>query len=247
MKNSLNRYKAHRIVALVFVPFLLISVLTGFFRANYKWFWKEDYKKVKNSSFENIVSKPAVDVDSVFSILETKLQDEEKIAEVKLKSEIGRLFYDVRLKNKTAILIDADKGTILSPLSEELAKVFASQYVSEGMILKKFYADDNYLTRKEKKKRPVYVAEYDDPLNTVIYIDRNNGEIEEEADDNLRFGFWMVKLHDYDFWNAKRIILSLVGIGLFLVSITGIYVWIKNKRMKKTNPRPFTFLKFPFK
>lgn len=98
------------------------------------------------------------------------------------------------------------------------------------MPFKSIYEDNNYKTRKEKKLRPVYIGEFADDLHTKIYVDKSNGEIEEEVDDNLQFGFWMVKWHDYDFWNAKRFNLSVVGIGLLILGFTGFYLWI-NKRL----------------
>lgn len=232
MKGKTNRYKVHRIIGLVFLPFLIISVLTGFFRANYQWFWKEDYKKIKNFSYDNKIKIPEITIDSVFVILRNTYGENIFVSEIKLKSEIGKLFYDVKIKNHAPVLIAADKGKIVSPISMELAKTISGQYVKQELKFKTIYADDNYKTRKDKKKRPVYIAEYDDPLHTKIYIDKNNGEIEEETDDNLRFGFWMVKLHDYDFLEAKRFNLSFVGVGLFILGCTGFYLWLKKRKQR---------------
>lgn len=235
MKGKINRYKVHRVIGLIFLPFLIISVATGFFRANYQWFWKEDYKKFKNTSYEYKIHSPEISIDSVFVILKNNYGENITVSEIKLKSEIGKLFYDVKIKNHTPVLVDANKGEILSPISQELAKAIAGQYVKPELKFKTIYANDNYKTRKDKKTRPVYIAEYDDPLHTKIFIDKNNGEIEEETDDNLQFGFWMVKLHDYDFWEAKRFNLSFVAIGLFILSCTGFYLWLKKKKRKNNS------------
>ena len=232
MKVKTNRYKVHYILGLTLLPFLLISAFTGFFRANHQWFFKEDYKKFKNFSYETKLTKPAVSVDSVFNILKNNVDKDISISEIKLKREIGKLLYDVKVKNSNAILIDADRGEILSPITEELGKSFSQQYVKPYLKIKSIFVNDNYKTRKEKKIRPVYIIEYADDLNTKIFIDKNNGEIEEEEDKNLRFGFWMVKFHDYDFWTAKRIILSIVGAGLFMLGSTGLYLWLRKKRRR---------------
>ena len=232
MKRKTNRYQVHRVIGLIFLPFLIISVATGFFRANYQWFWKQEYKKIKNFSYEYKIQSPEISIDSLFVIFKNTYGVNIFVSEIKLKSEVGKLFYDVKIKNHTPVLVDADKGEILSPISKELAKTIAGQYVKPQLKLKSIYTDDNYITRKDKKIRPVYIAEYDDPLHTKIFIDKNNGEIEEESDDNLQFGFWMVKLHDYDFWEAKRFNLSFVGIGLFLLGCTGFYLWLKKKQQK---------------
>jgi uncharacterized iron-regulated membrane protein len=127
----------------------------------------------------------------------------------------------------------ATTGKVMSPLPESLAITLAGQYVKPGTAVKRAYLDEHYRTRKEKKHRAVYVVEYADALNTVILLDKNNGEIEEEIDNNLKFGFWMVKLHDYDFWNSKRVLLSIVGLGLTIVGLTGFYLWLRKKDKKK--------------
>lgn len=234
MKGKLNRYAIHRVLGLIFIPFLFISVVTGFFRANYQWFWKQDYKKIKNLNFENNIKVPVIAVDSLFLVLKKHYGEKIAVSEIKLKSEAGKLFYDVKLKNHYPVLVDAEKGELLSPLSKELAKLLATQYVKADYKIKSIYLDENYRTRKEKKLRPVYIATFDDPLHTKIYIDKNNGEIEEEIDDNLQIGFWMVKLHDYDFLENKRINLSFVAIGLFSIACSGFYLWLKKKKRKKS-------------
>jgi uncharacterized iron-regulated membrane protein len=233
VKKLVSRYRLHLLIGVTLFPFLLISSLTGFFRANHKWFWKENYKKVKNTAYSYVLEKPPIPLDSVFSIAERSYNEDPKLAEIRLRREAGRLFYDVRSKGKSPLLIDATNGEVLSPIQESLAIQLASQYVSTDATVKSAYLDENYTTRKEHKPRPVFVVEYADELHTQILLDKFNGEIEEEIDDNLKFGFWMVKLHDYDFWNSKRLILSFVGLGLTGVGLTGFYIWLRKKNKKK--------------
>jgi hypothetical protein len=223
---------------MVLLPFLIISALTGFFRANHKWFWKEGYKKVKNQSYDYALSVPKVPLDSIFSLAGKQFADSITILDVSLRKEISRSFYEVRLKDKPPLLLDADNGKVLSPITPALAEKLATQYVAAGMPIKAIRRDDEYRTRKEKKLRPVYVIEFADNLNTQILLDVNTGAIEEEVDDNLRFGFWMVKLHDYDFWTLKRALLSFAGLGLTIVGFTGLYLWLrKNKTTQKKSRR----------
>lgn len=231
--KKLNRYRIHLLIGLFFVPFLFISALTGFFRANHKWFWKEDYKKIKNFTFNFTVTPPSISLDSAFTLLGTSYGPEVEVMEIRLRREIGKLLYDIRFRNHPPVLMDASTGAMLSPLTKDLAVVFSNQYVKPELKVANVYRDDRYVTRKEKKLRPVFVVSYADALNTQIYIDTNNGEIVEESDNNLKFGFWMVKLHDYDFSNTKRFTLSFVGLGLIVLSGTGIYLWITKKKKRK--------------
>ena len=233
MKIKINRYRFHLILGLCVLPALIISAGTGFFRANYKWFWKENYKKVKNFTYDYHIEKPDIGIDSIYSLVNYRFGQDVKISEIRLRKEIGMLLYDVRIEKQAPILIDAHKGKVLNPLTKDLAICFASQYVKPEYKIKDAYLDNNYLTRKDKKTRPVYIVEYADDLHTKILIDKNNGEIEEEIDDNLKFGFLMVKLHDYDFWNLKRSILSIVGISLTILGISGFYLWLRKRKSNK--------------
>ncbi|RAW02076.1 PepSY-associated TM helix domain-containing protein [Pseudochryseolinea flava] len=230
--KKLTRSRAHRYIGLVLLPFLLISALTGFFRANYKWFWKEDYKKVKNTSYSYALDVPEVSMDSVFSIAKRSAGSDAVISEVRFRREAGVAFYDVRIKKGNPILIDATSGEVVSPIDENMATLLAGQYVKGEAKVKYVELNESYETRKGNNIRSVYIISYDDALETQIIIDKYNGEIEEEVDKNLKFGMWMVKLHDYDFWDSKRGILSFVGIGLTLVAITGFYLWAKAKGKK---------------
>jgi uncharacterized iron-regulated membrane protein len=219
----------HRLLGLVLVPLLLVSALTGFFRANYKWFWKENYKKIKNYSIERGLTAPTLTTDSILRLAKGAYGDTVAVLSLALKREGGVLVYDVRAKDRPPLLIDAMTAERLSPLSPELASAIAGQYVVQGTKLARIYTEEAYAGRKDKKIRAVYVAEYADPLHTAIYIDKHSGEIVEEADDNLRFGFWMVRLHEFDFWNTKRITLSVLGLGVVVLGVTGLYLGVKKR------------------
>lgn len=235
MKRNFNRYRIHRVTGLLILPFLLLSALTGFFRANYKWFWKEDYKKVKNFSFDTHLRPPVITIDSLFKIIDLPVN------EIRLRKEAGHVFYEVSLEKGPAVLMDAQSGKIVSPVSRALATDLVKLYVKEGTPLSKLVLNKDYLTRKDKKKKEVYIASFNDALNTQIIIDYHTGEIVEEIDDNLKFGFLMVKLHDYDFWNLKRGILSFVGCGVTLIGVSGLYVWLRKKKKRKK-----TFIKVAY-
>jgi hypothetical protein len=230
---KLKPNKIHLRIGLIFLPFLLLSALTGFFRANHQWFWKEDYMKVKRTLYENKLTIPSISLEEAFNKPDNYFHRKVEVEQVKLKSETGKLLYEIKIKNEHTLLMDANAGDILSPLSSKMAEKFSKSYIISDVKLKNISAIVKYKPRKQKVARSVYVLTYDDELNTEIFVDQYTGEIVEELDDNLRFGIWMVKLHDYDFWEMKRFNLSFVSLGVVAIGFTGFWLWLrKNKRRK---------------
>lgn len=230
---KLKPNKLHLQIALIFLPFLLLSALTGFFRANYKWFWKDDYMKVKRTTYENKIGEPSIPINAIFKKADEYFHKRVEIEQIKLKPDAGRLFYEVKVKNEHSLLIDGMTGESLSPLGEDLVKKISSQYIREDLEIESIQPIVNYVPRKLKKVRPVYEIRYKDDLDTKIYLDLYTGEIVEELDTNLSFGMWMVKLHDYDFWDMKRFNLNLVALGIISVGFTGFYIWLRKKKRTK--------------
>lgn len=224
--------KLHLRIGMIFLPFLLVSTITGFFRANHEWFWKENYMKKKRER-NAAISIPVVPIDQCMSLALNFVEEKDEIRQLKLKMECGKLFYEIKFKSNHPILIDATTGRLINGLSENIAVAVADQYIESDFGKGAVTFIPNYIYRKEKKAKEVFEVSYNDDLHSKIYIDKYSGEIVEEVDDNRKIIFWMVKLHDYDFWNSKRVILSLVSIGIVSIGMTGLFVWWKSYRKKR--------------
>jgi len=228
------KYRIHRTIAIIVVPLLIISTITGFFRANQKWYWEEGYKKKKHPSaiiIENElipVSKLAQEIDSVS-------KKKNKYQEITIQTENNTLYYKLTTTSKEKYLIEAHTGTIVSPLSSQLASEFATQYVKEKSNFKSCVFLKDYVARKGKETKQVYKIEFDNKVHSQIFLDYYTGEIIEDIDDNRQFGIWMVRLHDYDFFDSKRIIGSIVGISIILVALSGIWIYRFRNKKKKEN------------
>src|SRR5688572_30409507 len=122
MKTS-SKYRIHRTLAIIVVPVLLLSTLTGFLRANQKWFWEEGYKKKKQASsmtsMQELVSPGVIagKIDSVTKATHT-------FEEINIRSEGGTAYYLVTTSKKKKFLAHAVTGEIVSPISKELAQQF---------------------------------------------------------------------------------------------------------------------------
>lgn len=225
--------KLHLRIGMIFLPFLLLSTITGFFRANHEWFWKENYMKKKREIGSSAISIPILPIDHCMNLALTYAGKEDEIRQVILKTECGKLYYEIKFKKFHPILIDGMTGQVINGLTDSLALAFAYQYIATDLGLRSVTFLPTYIHRKEKKPKEVFDVSYQDDLHTEIYIDKYSGEIVEEVDDYRKIIFWMVKLHDYDFWNSKRVFLSLVSIGIISIGITGLYVWWKSYKKKR--------------
>jgi uncharacterized membrane protein YkoI len=219
-------------LAIFVVPLLLISTATGFLRANQKWYWEEGYKKKKQASGFT-VDKDVVSVNRIIHLIDSVSSQKNIFTEINLISENKHPYYKILTSSKEKYLLDAYTGDIISPLSFERASSFAKQYVKGNPSVKSCEFFREYLAGKSKEKRPAYKVSFENNVHSQIFLDYYSGEILEDIDDNRRLGIWIVKLHDYNFFNSKRGITSVVGALILLLSLSGL--WIYKIRLKKKN------------
>jgi Peptidase propeptide and YPEB domain len=223
LKNA-SKYKIHRTLAIIAVPLLLLSTASGFLRANQKWFWEDGYKKKKEPARfameQDLASLPVI-VQKIDSITGQKNQFEE----ITLRSESGMPYYLLSTASRKKYLADAQSGEIVSPINSELASQFAMQYVKEKSGIKSCELLAAYKPRKAKEAKPAYKVLFDNSVHSEIYLDQMTGEILEEIDDNRTFGLFVMRLHDYDYFNSKREISSAVGISILLVALSGLWIY----------------------
>lgn|GEM_PF-3290389 len=229
MKNA-AKYKIHRTLAIIAVPLLLLSTTSGFLRANQKWFWEDGYKKKKQpvrfAMEQNFA--PLQDIVHQINFITGELNQFEEIT---LRSETGTPYYLLSTASKKKYLANALSGEIVSPISSELASQFAVQYIKERSGIKSCELLTSYKPRKAKEAKPAYKILFDNSVHSEIYLDQMTGEILEEIDDNRTFGLFVMRLHDYDYFNSKREISSVAGISVLLVALSGL--WIYRIRLNK--------------
>jgi len=234
LKNA-AKYKLHRTLAIVAVPLLLLSTATGFFRANQKWFWEDGYKKKKQPApfamTQDFAPLPGVihKVDSITGETNT-------FEEIIVRSENGTPYYLLSTASRKKFLANALSGEIVTPISKELASRFAMQYVKEksGIVSCELLA--SYKPRKAKEGKPAYKVVFGNSVHSQIYLDKMTGEILEDIDDNRKFGLWVMRMHEYDYFDSKKEISSIAGISIFLVALSGLWIY-KSRIFKSRSPK----------
>ncbi len=230
MKTSV-KYRIHRTLAIIVVPLLILSTITGILRANQKWYWEEGYKKKKQPATINIDTE-LVSVNKIKQNIDSVSGKKNAFAEISIKDEVGNNYYYLLSKSKQKYLADAATGLMVSPLKPGLASTFAAQYIKEPARVKSCDLLMDYIPRKGKEAKPAYKVEFDNVVHSQVFIDYYSGEILEDLDDNRHFGIWMIRLHEYDFLDSKRSLSTLVGVCILLVALSGLWIY-RIRLMKK--------------
>lgn len=232
MKNA-TKYRIHKTIAIIVVPLFIIATITGFFKANQKLYWEDGYKKKKQEA-NFIVQEELRSISSITRNIDSISKEKNKFEEISLRSESGKLYYKLVSKSKTKYLVEAVSGKLVSPIDEVLAKDFAKQYVKDNKQIATCELIKNYKGRKAKEAKPTYKITFNNAVHSEIYLEAEAGDIVEDIDDNRAFGIWVMRLHEYDFFDSKKGITTVVAIAMMLLSMSGLWIYKIRKKKKAT-------------
>src|SRR6476620_4211253 len=227
---------AHRWIAMCALGFLLLSLTTGLLWANARFlYWTEHYKEKVRSVAAPPLDSAKVGLSVAIHVSKAATDDAAQVELVTLRSDGGRTFYDIRLrvggKGRT-VLVDAMTGEQLSPISLELAREIAKQYVSEAADITAV-STEQYTPRKKHRAQEAIRVGFNDPDRTEIILDRQTGEILEDEGRWRKVHFIVMQLHQLNFFGFEKILLNIQGVPLFLMGITGIMLWRKQWARKR--------------
>lgn len=222
----------HRRIAILSAGFLLLTAVTGILWAYAPHlYFKDGYLKKKHVKAAPALSAARLSPQEAIRLTEAAgISPAESVI---LRAEGGRLVYEVvRREGKAAHsqLVDAVSGTKLSPLAEQIAAAVAAEYVVGNPTIKDAAIVDHYRHRSGKIVASVYRVRFSAPGNPEIFIDRNSAAIVEESDDARAFHFWVMKLHQLQFFGTKKELTLLPGLALVILVITGLLIWWRRFR-----------------
>ncbi len=224
----------HRRIAITAVLFLAVTALTGILWAYAPHlYFKEGYLQKKSGAAQKPLTAAKVSVADALASAIAVFKTEKGILSATLRAEADDLFYEVQRKEGkeySSVLVDAISGDVVSPLGEEAAIKIAAQYVVGNPPLKKAEALTGYKHRNGKKFKAAYKVAFAAPGNPEIFIDRNSGLILEESDNARSFHFWVMKLHQLQFFGTKKELTIIPGLALIFLVITGTIMWIRRYR-----------------
>jgi uncharacterized iron-regulated membrane protein len=227
---------AHRWLAVGAGGFFFLSLVTGLLWADARFlYWDDHYK-------EKVVTVAAPSVDAArlsfpqaLEAARTGLPGRMAAEQVLLRSDFGRLLYEIKLRGEGAavtVLLDAVTGERLSPISTELAPVIAAQYVRppaapNGVEI------ERYQPRKKKRSYDAVRVHFEDANNTEIILDRQTGEILEDEGRWRKLHFVVMQLHQLNFFGFDKTLLNVPGLPLLLMGLSGVSLWALHRRRVK--------------
>ena len=184
-------------------------------------YWERGYLERKHPVPIADYSAVTLTPQDAIRVAREQLGGEAKISAVTLRSELGAPVYEVAGAN-FALLVDARAGTLMSPLSAEIAARIAAEYVPGRPTASSATLLDEFAHRSGKVHKAVYRVRFDAPNDPEIFISARNGAIIEEQDDARRFHFWIMRLHQLNFFGFKKTLTIIPGAAILLLVASGL-------------------------
>lgn len=215
----------HRWLGVGSTVFILLAALTGLLWAyGPHLYWEGGYLERKHpaalADFDSIKLTP----QEAIRLARPSLGPEPAtVSTVTLRSELGDPLYEVRGK-KRSVLIDARSGAVLSPLSPEYAARIAAQYVHGQPAIASTTLLEEFTHRSGKIHPSVYRVRFEAPEHPEIFLSAYDGAVLEEQDDMRRFHFWVMRLHQLNFFGFRKTLTIVPGTAILLLIASGIYL-----------------------
>lgn len=226
----------HRWISMLAVGFLLLSVVTGLLWANARFVYFDDRYKQKIRPLPGpAVESSALSMADVMRVHEAAWKGTGTLEHISLRSDFGRAIFELRVrsgKTSKSFLIDANTGERLSPISDELARLIALQYMRVPAEVTSVTIEQ-YTPRKKHEAVEAVRVVFNDREDTHIILDRQNGDILEDEGRWRKFHFFVQQVHQLNFFGFEKTLLNIPGIPLFLMGVSGLALWVLQRLRKK--------------
>jgi uncharacterized iron-regulated membrane protein len=233
--------KTHRWIGLGSAVFVLLATITGLLWAYAPYlYWEAGYMERKHPPGAVSLETASLAPRDAIRAVKARLGENFAPSAVRLHADYGLPLYEVigpAGKKKTVTLVDAVSGQIASPITGEQATEIARQYVPGTPTVKEVRLLDQFEHRKGKIHDAVYSVQFATPRNTEILLSAASGEILEEQDDVRRFHFWVMRLHQLNFFGFHKTLTIIPGVALLILTASGIAI---SRRRRAGQPKTGT-------
>ncbi len=240
MSATASVRRAHRVIGLAVGAFLVSSGATGLLWAYAPFlYWQPGYLEPKSPVVSPPLDSVTVGVRDALRKARATLAGDVRLASVVLRSDAGRLLYEVQYRagqGPATVLVDGQTGEILSPLDEQIAVAIAREYVRGAPAVKAIARLDDYVPRAGPGPVPVYRIAFRQPGDPTIFIHRDTGRIVEDEDRVRRFHFFVMRLHQLSFFGFRKTLTAIPGLALLAMVVSGAVVWL-GPRLRRARRR----------
>ncbi len=245
MKGNLRNRQIHFWTGGIALFFLTITTVTGILWAYAPYmYWQPGYKQKQEEvrTLDKAEMSSLVSPSEVLENVQNKMGVDAKIHDISIAWEADQLVYRVRIENldgkKSNHLMNARLGQWLSPLTENQAIRFAQQYLPSGTQVLEAELLDNWIHRKKSSGRAAWRIMFRDSRKTEIFLDPDTGLILEDQDRTRRFHWWVMRLHQFNFFGTNKILSIISGLPLLILLVSGlVMLWRRLKRPSSRKKR----------
>lgn len=229
-KDERSLRTLHRWLGAATVAFLFLSTVTGLLWANAKaLYWPDKYKERVRAVESPPLHEVRVPVSAALKEAGAAFGEHATVERIVLRADFGRLVYDIKARANGAghaLLLDAQTGRRLSPLSEDLARTIAAQYVPSAAAITRVEFEQ-FTPRNKKAPQDAVRVAFDDASHTHIILDRQTGDILEDEGRWRQLHFLVMRLHQLNFFGFEKTLLNVPGIPLLIMGVSGLWLWIR--------------------
>jgi len=233
----------HRWLSLLVFIQLLLWLSTGLY------FNLMDHKKASGNQYRQSISQTTKQFD--FSTLKplnqvlAQLKQEDKVEQVEkieLISRLNKPYYLLTLQQglyahfpRSQQLVSAESGAIIHPDNKLVEQLAQRSYSGKSKVSFSSKLSPPII-ELPKQQNPLWKINFNDDLNTSVYIDSQNASIIAHVDDDKRLADLMFTLHfmDYSIFNDltgsktggfNNMLIIFFALLTLLFALTGVY-WL---------------------
>jgi uncharacterized iron-regulated membrane protein len=189
---------------------LLLAAVTGILWAYAPHlYWKPGYLEKKHSVPHPPFDSIATTHQEIARRVSQEFGASAAITSINLRSDAGMAFFEV------AVLADGKESTVL--FDEAGNKISLPQWQH----------------RSYKIHENVWRVRFADEAESEVFLSAYSGKILEDQDKARRFHFWVMRLHQLNFFGFKKVLTIIPGSALILLVVSGLVI-SRKRRARRT-------------